>query len=194
MKIDTNTILIVAAVGVGLYLYSENQKKKEAGTTTDDGGGGGGGGGGGVPLPPIFPNEQPPAPKPAPFVCPVHPDPRKIYICTGTRVTGEAWKTGTRATSAESSLTIKNMGNSFYTADPNKLFGASRTGSSTTPPRGSTTPIVRQQSGGNVVTCPTGYVYNSTTKKCDYVGRGETGSGGMLFTGKNNLTLENLLN
>lgn len=138
MKLDTNTVLIMAAVGVGLYLYSENQKKKEAGTTTDDGGGGGGGGG--VPLPPIFPNEQPPAPKPAPFVCPVHPDPRKIYICTATRVTGEAWKTGTRATSAESSLTLQRMGGSYAADKLTKIAPIAQT--TGTPIGGNTSAVV----------------------------------------------------
>lgn len=65
MKFNNQTLIIVlAAAGVGYWLYTNKQKGK--GTTDEEGGSGGGGGG--LPLPPIFPNQQPPAPivKPVP--------------------------------------------------------------------------------------------------------------------------------
>lgn len=94
MKINKNTILILAAVGVGYYLYT--RKPKQATPVATDDGGGGGIGGGGFGIMPVIKTEPTPAPPPAkvPFVCPTHPDPRKQYICSGTRIVGETMKTG----------------------------------------------------------------------------------------------------
>jgi len=125
MKLDTNTVLIIAAVGVGLYLYSENQKKKGEAVNDEQGSGGGGGGfGGGMPLPPIFPTIAPtpaPAPKPAP---------RTTYTATKLNV---AEKVQQQTTTSQS-------------ADPNKLRGV--TGFTVT--GGST----QTRTGGNVTGLP----------------------------------------
>jgi hypothetical protein len=99
MKLDTNTILILAAAGVGFYIYSQNQKKKGEAVTDEQGGGGGGGGS--LPLPPIFPTIAPtpaPAPKPAP---------KPTYTATKTNIQQKS---------------MQQMGVS-QSADPNKLKG-----------------------------------------------------------------------
>lgn len=82
------------------------------------------------------------------------------------------------------------------------LTAAPTSGTTTTrPPAGSTAPPVSGGStsrpvGGSspvATNCPKGYSYDSMTRKCVKMADGEVGSGGMLFSGKEPLTLDNIL-
>ena len=64
---------------------------------------------------------------------------------------------------------------------------------STAPPSSGTTTSRPVGGGGTTPTCPKGYMYNSVTRKCVKMEDGEVGSGGMLFTGREPLTLDNIL-
>jgi hypothetical protein len=72
--------------------------------------------------------------------------------------------------------------------------GGTTGGSSTAPPVGGGSTTTRPVGGGGTTpTCPKGYMYNSVIRKCVKMDDGEVGGGGMLFSGKMPLTLDNLL-
>jgi hypothetical protein len=93
MKVNKIAILLLTAAGVGYYLYSQRNKKATPAEKEEGSSGGGGGG-----FMPIIPKDNIlPVPTKVPFICPTHPDPRKTYICSGSKVIGETMKTGTSA-------------------------------------------------------------------------------------------------
>jgi hypothetical protein len=165
----------------------------------------GGGGGFGFPAPPPLPPTPTTTPTTTPTSTPIVPiitdkgSGGSIVRCpTGYVYNGRACVKA--APVAQSTTSGRTAYQTAKTA-ASGLTSATTSGTTTTrPPAGSTAPPTSGGTttrpvggGGTTPTCPKGYMYNSVTRQCVKMIEGEVGSGGMLFTGKEPLTLDNIL-
>lgn len=205
---ENKNIIIGGGIVLAVLFFMSKKKAKPVTEATEEleSESGGGVGGGGFPFPTgALPT---PTPKPTPTPSPQPPVPiitekgsgGSIVRCpSGYTYNGRACVKA--APVAQSTTDGRTLYQQAKTAGGG-LTAAPTSGTTTTrPPAGSTAPPVSGGStsrpvGGSspvATNCPKGYMYDSMARKCVKMADGEVGGGGMLFSGKQPLTLDNLL-
>jgi hypothetical protein len=200
-KDQRNSLLgLLLVAGVVFYIWKTRKPKAYAVESGESGGGSGGGGG----AFPIFIPTPAPAPSPAPATTPQPVFKQKGDSgMTVTCGSGYIYNPATRACEPIKPVqqapedALKKAQEAANKAGsglgPAPVGGGTTSGSPTAPPIGGGSTQRPIGGGGTLPTCPKGYMYNSVTRQCVKMDDGEVGGGGMLFSGKMPLTLDNIL-
>jgi hypothetical protein len=207
---ENKNLLIFGGIGlVALILMSKKKPTTESEETQEEslpGGFGGGGYGGYIPptpMPQVQPSTivaKPPQTAPNPVFKPKG-DSGTIVSCGSGYIYNpatrkcEVMKPVQQSTSSGRSAyeSSRTAGGGLTSAPTGGTTTTRPTTGSTAPPVSGSTSSRPVGGGGTNPTCPKGYMYNSVTRKCVKMDDGEVGGGGMLFSGKQPLTIDNLL-
>jgi len=188
---------------VALYFLSKKKEPLTEEATEDLPSGGGGFGGGFIPPMPQIQTNPIPSPSvttpPTPVFKPIGSSGTTVtcgsgYIYNPATRKCEVMKPVQQSTSSGRSAyeSARTAGGGLTSAPTGSTTTTRPTTGSTAPPVSGSTTSRPVGGGGTYPTCPTGYMYNSVTRKCVKMADGEVGGGGMLFSGKEPLTLDNI--
>jgi hypothetical protein len=180
---------------VALYFLSKKKEPLTEEATEDLPSGGGGYGG--FPMPtttPAIKTETKPVSKPPQPTFPTCPTGQRYNPATRKCEPIVMYQQAPQDALRKAYDSARTAGGGLTSAPTGGGTTSGRTGSSSTAPPVSGSTTTRPVGGGGTnPTCPTGYMYNSVMRKCVKMDDGEVGGGGMLFSGKQPLTIDNLL-